>query len=151
MGGSSLFTESTDELSLTQAQLTIYCGDDDFTPDPARGIHAWVDMTSFLDLDGVADHGGNPNARLCGQDIMAQTLNSLNHGKAYQIVVLCDPVLLRGRAPHSVATVADLAAVTGSAGLYRGKPIDDVAYATVVSFTLAHEMFHVVLTNQGSL
>lgn len=144
--------------SLVEAQVYILCGDATFFPNPSSGDYAWFETTSGVTYITDVNHRTNPNDRICGPKSAGITFDALLKDDItspgphdYKILVLCDAALYRGGATDtkgSVSSIDSLAAlpsnVQGSAGLYHGKTLDNVYFATILSAALLHEMFHVV-------
>lgn len=143
----------TNRQSIVDDVLTIYCGDANFAANPEAGQNVWMDLTTFYNVYSVR-HNDDPNARLCRPGDLASTLDYLmvqnpNHvagEQAAHIIVLCDGALVKGRSADSTGSqpsVSAINALTGRAGLYPGKLMDDIVYAGCVAFTLLHELMHV--------
>ncbi|KAM0805542.1 hypothetical protein BDR22DRAFT_968788 [Usnea florida] len=141
----------TDYNSLEFDSLSIYCGGDNFTPDPGDGAdnNAWIEMTSFITVYGLP-HNEDDSANFCSVHGTASTLHSSllkkDYTAGYQLVVLCDGALIRGISPDSTGSQSGIGSIQASpqkAGLYPGKPIDNIAYTVALSFTLLHELMHV--------
>lgn len=57
--------------------------------------------------------------------------------------LLCHAQAILARPGNDLtALIAAIAALPGTAGLYPGKLMDDLAYTACLSFTLVHELFH---------
>ena len=141
----------TDYDSLRFDGLSIYCGGENFTPNPSDGANGntWIDMTSFIIVYGLP-HNGDDNADFCSVHGTASTLDASlimnDHTAEYKLIVLCDGALIRGDSPDSTGSqsgIGSIQALPQKAGLYPGKPIDYIAYTVALSFTLLHELMHV--------
>ena len=131
--------------------LSIYCGGENFTPNPSDGAdgNTWIDMTSFIIVYGLP-HNGDDSANFCSAHGMASTLDSSSvkedYTVGYKIVVLCDSALIKGPSPDSIGSqsgIGSIQALPQKAGLYPGKPMDSIVYTVALSFTLLHELMHV--------
>ena len=119
-------------------------------PKVQAGPNSWTDMTSFIDIFGLA-HNNAPNAQFCSIAGLGATLDSSSNidpssPKEYRIIVLCPGSLEKGNSPEStrsVASIEALASIQGSAGIYPGKTVDNVVYATCLATVLVHELMHV--------
>ncbi len=138
----------TNHNALALDGLTIVCGGDNFFPDVRAGINAWTDYTDFYTVYSINHHFNN-DARLCGSDGIAMTISiapiSPTTPTKGEIILLCDEALVKGNSPDSTGSQAGVAAISalpGTAGLYPGKLMDDLAYTACLSFTLVHELFH---------
>ncbi|CAD6589330.1 MAG: hypothetical protein ASARMPREDX12_003727 [Alectoria sarmentosa] len=135
---------------LVADQVTIYCGGENFAPDVNAGPNAWTDLTSFITVFGLA-HNNAPNAEFCSVAGLGATLDSSSNvdpssPTEYRIIVLCPGALEKGVSPESTGSVASiqaLANIQGLAGIYPGKTVDNVVYATCVASVLLHELMHV--------
>ena len=140
----------TDFQGLVEDKVTIYCGDANFVPNVQAGPYAWTDMTTFIDIVGLA-HNNNPDAPFCSVAGLGATLDSSSNidpssPTEYRIIVLCPGALVRGSSAQSTGSVASiqaLANIQGPAGIYPGKTLDNIAYATCLAFVLLHELMHV--------
>lgn len=94
-------------------------------------------------------HNGDPNAQFYFTGLIATLLDYVTpvaSGPIYpQVLVLCDPALLKGTSPDSTgsqSSVGAIAALAGQAGLYPSKLISSVANTMCLSFLLLHEIMH---------
>ncbi len=64
----------------------------------------------------------------------------------YKVIVLCPGSLETGDSPESTGSVASiqaLANIQGHAGIYPGKTVENIVYATCLATVLLHELMHV--------
>ena len=94
-------------------------------------------------------HGGAEDADYCSERMNAASIDATwavtPNVLAFSIIVLCDLALVEGDSPDSTGSqsgIEAIAALTGNAGLYYNKLIDNVVYTSCLSFFLLHEMFH---------
>ena len=135
---------------LVADKVTIYCGGENFIPNVEAGANAWTDLTSFITVYGIA-HNNAPNAEFCSVAGLGATLDSSSNvdpssPTEYRIIVLCPGSLEKGGSPESTGSVASIPAmanIQGLAGIYPGKTIDNVVYATCLATVLLHELMHV--------
>ncbi|CAF9930561.1 hypothetical protein IMSHALPRED_008218 [Imshaugia aleurites] len=140
----------TNNQGLVADKVTIYCGGENFSPNPQAGPNAWTDLTSFITVYGLA-HNNAADAQFCDVAGLGATLDSSSNvdptsPTEYRIIVLCPGALEKGVSPEStgsVASIPDLANIQGLAGIYPGKTIDNVVYATCLATVLVHELMHV--------
>lgn len=107
-------------------------------------------MTSFITVYGLA-HNNAADAQFCDVAGLGATLDSSSNVDPtsptdYRIIVLCPGALEKGGSPESTGSVASipaLANIQGLAGIYPGKTIDNVVYATCLATVLLHELMHV--------
>jgi hypothetical protein len=124
--------------------ISIFCGDSAFVPIPAKSPYAWICPKTGVSIE-ASTHGGDSNARMCGDAVsMAMTGRVMPRmfgdiiGDA-KYLVLCDPALT------SQPGVAAIKALPGDAGFYEGKPIENVALATSLSFSLVRQVMFLAL------
>ncbi|KAL9066088.1 MAG: hypothetical protein Q9161_007813 [Pseudevernia consocians] len=140
---------------LVADKVTIYCGGENFVPNVGAGVNAWTDLTSFITVFGIA-HNNAPDAEFCSVAGLGATLDSSSNvdpssPTEYRIIVLCPGSLEKGGSPESTGSVASIPAmanIQGLAGIYPGKTVDNVVYATCVATVLLHELMHVTQSAQ---
>ncbi len=133
--------------------ISIFCGDSAFIPIPAKSPYAWICPKTGVSIE-ASTHGGDSNARMCGDAVSMAMTGRVMPRMFGDIVcdakylVLCDPALTRGSSPDSTESqpgVAAIKALPGDAGFYEGKPIENVALATCLSFTLVRQVMFLAL------
>ena len=141
----------TSEGSISRDTLTIYCGDANFSPNPEAGSNVWTDLTTLANVYSTV-HNGAQHGSLCQPGSLGQTLDSMEaqnpipSEQGTHIIVLCDETLTKGGSPESTGSqpsVSTINALGGAAGLYPGKLIDNVVYASCIASVLLHELMHV--------
>ena len=134
----------SDERGLSADGLTIYCGNDAFTP--TGSDNGYMDMTTGYIFTGF-DHNGADNAHLLVANAATfshdYTQNPLNDQKDFQVIVLSDTVLVTGSVQdNTLGTLSSLQEIYDKGALYPGRTITNVGYQSMLSFTLLHELFH---------
>lgn len=136
--------------SINRDILTIYCGDSNFAANPDAGPNVWIDLSTGANVYSVP-HNGDQNANLCRPGNLGQTLdyltlqNPINRPGEQEahIIILCDGTLTNGRSTRSQPSVSAINALGGTEGLYAGKLIEDIVYATCIASVFLHELMHV--------
>lgn len=139
--------------SITRDILTIYCGDYNFAANPDAGPNVWTDLSTGTNVYS-AIHNGDPNASLCPAGGLGETLDylmvqnpiNIQGEQEAHIIILCDGALTKGVSPEATTSqpsVSAIIALGGTAGLYPGKVIDNIVYATCIASVLVHELMHV--------
>lgn len=110
------------------------------------GPNAWLDL-STLNIVYGPNQDENPNERIC-TNTLASTLDRLvvanpSFEQDTNIIILCSEALVRGAKPFSQPSIQAIAALPGDQGLYEGKTMHDIVYATYDSVVLIHELRHV--------
>ncbi len=96
----------------------------------------------------ATDHGDDHRVRMCEPDVSLVIVDkssviSADFKRDAKYIVLCDPALTRSDSMESTESQFDVIAIKalpGVAGFYEGKTIDNIAYATCLSFTIVYQI-----------